>query len=86
LRRAKGCRKCCWRCETGQTGFETGQTGLGSAGGKFGFCAREESRFVSGGRGSGGSSGESACGQFARHSPSRAQYGNGKSRSFEMER
>jgi hypothetical protein len=54
--------------------------------GKFGFRAREESRFVSGGRSSGGWSGESAGGQFARHSPSRAQYGNGRSRSFEMER
>jgi hypothetical protein len=54
--------------------------------GKFGFRAREESRFVSGGRGSGGWSGESAGGQFARHSPSRVQYLNGRSRSFEMER
>jgi hypothetical protein len=75
----KGCRRCCWKCETGQTG-------LGSAGGKFGFRAREESRFVSGGRGSSGWSGESAGGQFARHSPSRVQYGNGRSRSSEMER
>jgi hypothetical protein len=49
--------------------------------GKFGFRAREESRFVSGGW-----SGESASGQFARRSPSRVQYGNGRSRSFEMER
>jgi hypothetical protein len=54
--------------------------------GKFGFRAREESQFVSGGRGSGGWSGESAGGKFARHSPSRAQYGNGRSRSFDMER
>jgi hypothetical protein len=54
--------------------------------GKVGFHAREESRFVSGGRGSGGWSGESAGGQFARRSPSRVQYGNGRSRSFEMER
>jgi hypothetical protein len=30
--------------------------------GKFGFCAREESTFVSGGRGSDGWSGESAGG------------------------
>jgi hypothetical protein len=45
--------------------------------GKFGFRAREESRFVSGGRGSGGWSGESTGGQFARRSPSHAQYGNG---------
>jgi hypothetical protein len=55
-------------------------------GGKFGFRAREESRFVSSGRGPGGWSGESAGGQFARRSPPRAQYGNGRSRSFEMER
>jgi hypothetical protein len=54
--------------------------------GKFGFRAREESRFVSGGRGSGGWSGKSAGGQFARRSPSRVQYGNGRSRSYEMER
>jgi hypothetical protein len=58
----------------------------GLQGGKFGFRAREESWFGSGGRGSGGWSGESAGGQFARHSPSRAQYGDGRSRSFEMER
>jgi hypothetical protein len=58
--------------------------GLQSA--KFGFRAHEESRFVSGGRGSGGWSGESAGGQFARRSTSRVQYGNGRSRSFEMER
>jgi hypothetical protein len=55
-------------------------------GGKSGFRAREESRFVSGGRGSSGWSGESAGGQFARRSPSRAQYGDGRSHSFEMER
>jgi hypothetical protein len=54
--------------------------------GKFGFRARELSRFVSGGRGSGGWSGESAGGQFARCSPSRVQYRNGRSRMFEMER
>jgi hypothetical protein len=58
----------------------------GLQGGKFGFRAREESRFVSGGRGSGGWSKESAGGQFARRSPSRAQYGDGRSRSFEKER
>jgi hypothetical protein len=58
----------------------------GLQGGKFGCRAREESRFVSGGRGSGGWSGESAGGQFARHSRSRVQYGNWRSRSFEMER
>jgi hypothetical protein len=58
----------------------------GLQGGKFDFRAREESRFVSGGRSSIGWSGESTAGQFARCSPSRAQYGNGRSRSFEMER
>jgi hypothetical protein len=58
----------------------------GLQGGKFGFRAREESWSVSGGRGSGGWSGESAGGQFARRSPSRAQYGDGRIRSFEMER
>jgi hypothetical protein len=55
-------------------------------GGKLGFRAREESRFVSGGRGSGGWSGESVGGQFARRSPPRAQYRDERSRSFEMER
>jgi hypothetical protein len=55
-------------------------------GGKFGFCAREESRFGSRGRGTDGWSGESAGGQFARRSPSCAQYGDGRSRSFEIER
>jgi hypothetical protein len=39
--------------------------------GKFGFRAREESRFVSGGRGSGGWSGEFAGGEFAGRSPPR---------------
>jgi hypothetical protein len=58
----------------------------GLQGGKFGFRAREESRFVSGGRGSGGWSREFAGGQFARRSPSRAKCGDGRSRSFEMER
>jgi hypothetical protein len=55
-------------------------------GGKFGFRPREESQFVSGGRGSGGWSGESAGGQFARRSPPRAQYGDGRICSFEMKR
>jgi hypothetical protein len=58
----------------------------GLQGGKFGFHAREESWFVSGGRGSGGWSKESTGGQFVRRSPSRAQYGDGRIRSFEMER
>jgi hypothetical protein len=55
-------------------------------GDQFGFCARDESRFVAGGRGFGGWSGEFAGGQFARHPHPRAQYGDGRSRSFEMER
>jgi hypothetical protein len=48
--------------------------------------ARDESRFVAGGHGFGGLSGEFAGGQFARRSPPRAQYGDGRSHSFEMER
>jgi hypothetical protein len=59
---------------------------LESEGGKFGFRAREQSWFVSGGRGYGGWSGESAGGQFARRSPFRAQYRDVRSRSFEIER
>jgi hypothetical protein len=59
---------------------------LESVGGNFGFRAREESRFGSGGHGFGGWCGESVGGQFARRSPSRAQYGDGRSCSFEMER
>jgi hypothetical protein len=55
-------------------------------GDQFDFRARDESRFVAGGRGSGGWSGEFAGGQFARCCPPRAQYGDGRSRSFEMER
>jgi hypothetical protein len=55
-------------------------------GGQFGFRAREESRFVAGGRGSGGWFGEFACGQFARRSPPRAQYEDGRSCGFEVER
>jgi hypothetical protein len=74
------------RSETGQTGFETGQTGFESTAGKFGFRALEESRFVSGGHGSSGWSGESTGGQFAMRSPSRAQYEDGRGRSFELER
>jgi hypothetical protein len=64
----------------------TGQTGAGLDTQKFGFRARTSVRFGSEGRGSGGWTGEFAGGQFARHSPSRVQYGNGRSRSFEMER
>jgi hypothetical protein len=59
---------------------------LESAGGTFGFHAREESLFVSGGHSSGSWSGESAGGQFARRCPPRAQYGKGRSRIFELKR
>jgi hypothetical protein len=51
-----------------------------------GFRGGESSGFSSGGHGSGGWQGESAGGKFARRSPPRAQYGDGRSRSFEMER
>jgi hypothetical protein len=54
--------------------------------GKSGLRAREESRFVSGGRGSGGWSGELVGGQFAMRFSSHVIYGNGRNRSFEMER
>jgi hypothetical protein len=64
----------------------TGQTGAGLDRKQFGFRAHTCARFVSGGRGSGGWAGEFAGGQFARRSPPRAQYGDGKGRSFEMER
>jgi hypothetical protein len=58
----------------------TGQTGAGLDRKNFGFRAR----FASGGRGSGGWSGEFVGGQFLRRSPPRAQYGNGRSHSFEL--
>jgi hypothetical protein len=54
--------------------------------GRSSFRGGESSGFSSGGRGAGGWSGESAGGQFARHSPPHAQYGDGRIRSFEMER
>jgi hypothetical protein len=54
--------------------------------GKFVFCARKESQFVSGGRGSGGWSGEFAGGEFTRRSPPRDQYEFGRGRSFESQR
>jgi hypothetical protein len=63
----------------------TDQTGAGLGRQRAGFCAQGESRFGSGSRGSGGWSGEFVGGQFARRSP-RAQYGDGRSRSIEMER
>jgi hypothetical protein len=77
---------CCWSGYIGQTRAphwsdqcKSGRTGAS-------FRARDESRFVSGGRGSGGWSGEFAGVQFARRSPPCAQYGDVRSRSFEMER
>jgi hypothetical protein len=54
--------------------------------GRRGFRGGESSGFSSGGRGVGVWFGESAGGQFARCSPSRAQYGDERSSSFEMER
>jgi hypothetical protein len=59
---------------------------LSLQGGKFGFHAREESRFGLGSRGSSGWSRESVGGQLARRSPSHAQYRDGRSRIIEMER
>jgi hypothetical protein len=47
---------------TGQTGVVLGRQGSG-------FCAREEARFGSGGRGSGDWYGKSAGAHFARRSP-----------------
>jgi hypothetical protein len=64
----------------------TGQTGVGLDRQHYGFRASTDDRFGSGGRGSGGWSGKFVGGQFARRSLPRAQYGDGKSRSFEMER
>jgi hypothetical protein len=66
-------------CHTDQTGAGLGRQGAG-------FRARDESRFGSGGSGSGGWSGEFASGQFARRSPPRTQYGDGTGRSIEMDR
>jgi hypothetical protein len=64
----------------------TGQTSAGLDRQHFGFRSHRDSRFGSGGHGSGGWSGVFAGGQFARRSPPHAQYGDGRSRSFEMER
>jgi hypothetical protein len=64
----------------------TGQTSAGLDRQNFGFRARTDARFGSGGRGSGDCFGESAGGQFARRSLPHAQYGNGRSHSFELER
>jgi hypothetical protein len=64
----------------------TGQTGAGLDRQQFGFRARTGARFGSGGRGSGDWAGEFAGGQIARRSTPRAQYGDGRIYSFEMER
>jgi hypothetical protein len=64
----------------------TGQTGEGLDRQQSRFRARTGARFGSGGCGSGGLAGEFAGGKFARRSPPRAQYRNGRIRSFEMER
>jgi hypothetical protein len=64
----------------------TCQTGAGLDRQQFGFRARTGARIGSGGRGSGGLSREFAGGQFARRSPPRAQYGDGRSHSLEIER
>jgi hypothetical protein len=58
----------------------TGQTGAGLDRQQFGFHARTGARFGSRGHGSGGWAGEFARGQFARRSPPRAQYGDGRIR------
>jgi hypothetical protein len=54
--------------------------------GRSGFRGGESRGFSSGGGVAGGWSGESAGGQLARHSPPRAHYRDGRSRSFEKER
>jgi hypothetical protein len=64
----------------------TGKTGAGLDRQQFGFRARTGARFGSEGRGSGDWPREFAGGHIARRSPSRAQYGNGRSRIFELER
>jgi hypothetical protein len=64
----------------------TGQAGAGLDRQKFGFRARIDAKFGSGGRGSGGWTGVFADGQFASRSPPRAQYGDGRGRSLELER
>jgi hypothetical protein len=60
----------------------TDQTGAGLDRQHFGFRSHTNARFGSGGRGSGGWSGKFAGGQFARRSPPRAQYGDGRSRTL----
>jgi hypothetical protein len=64
----------------------TSQTGAGLDKQQFGFRACTGARFGSGGCGSGGLSREFVGDQFAGCSPPRAQYGDGKSHSLELER
>jgi hypothetical protein len=64
----------------------TGQTGAGLDRQQFGLRAHTSARFGVGGRGSGGWFGELAGGHLSRRSPPRAKHGNGRSRSFELER
>jgi hypothetical protein len=64
----------------------TGQTGAGLDRQQFRFRARTGVRFGSGSRGSSGWAREFAGGQFARRSPPRAQYGDGRIHTLEMER
>jgi hypothetical protein len=64
----------------------TGQTVAGLDRQQLGFHARKGARFGSGGSGSSGWAGEFVGGQFARRSPPRAQYGDGRIRVFEIER
>jgi hypothetical protein len=64
----------------------TGQTGAGLDRQQFGFHACIDAKFGSGGRGSDGWSREFADGRIARHSPPRAQYGDGRGRTLELER
>jgi hypothetical protein len=71
---------------TGQIGERHRSAGAGLDRRQFGFRARTDAKFGLGGRGSGGWSGEFADGQFARRSPPRAQYGDGRGRSLELER
>jgi hypothetical protein len=54
--------------------------------GRSGFRGGESSGFSSGGSGDGGWSGESTGGQFARRCSPHAEYGDGRSRSYEMKR
>jgi hypothetical protein len=60
----------------------TGQIGAGLNRQMFRFRARTDSKFVSGGRGSGGWSGEFVDCQFASRSPPRAQYGDWRGRTL----